>query len=53
MAKPENDRGIYSLISELYVMGEKWEEAEKLKKLMLNEHGRKARGFSFVRSGLR
>ncbi|KAK7337625.1 hypothetical protein VNO77_18208 [Canavalia gladiata] len=54
MARPENDGGIYSLISDLYVMGEKWEEAERLKRLMvLNERVRKTRGFSYVRNGLR
>ncbi|XP_061366292.1 pentatricopeptide repeat-containing protein At1g33350-like [Gastrolobium bilobum] len=46
MAKPEKDGGIYSLISDLYVMGEKLEEAERLKKLVLNKNLRKAREFS-------
>lgn len=53
MIKPENGGGVYSLISDLYVLGEKWEEAERLRKLMINENVRKARGSSFVRSGLR
>ncbi|KAK7284485.1 hypothetical protein RJT34_19231 [Clitoria ternatea] len=52
MAKPESDGGIYSLVCDLYVIGEKWEEAERLKKLMmLNQSARqgKARG---LRSGI-
>lgn len=42
MVKPEDDRGIYRLIHDLYVMGEKWEEAAKL-----------GPGFDFNRSGIR
>ncbi|KAI4301628.1 hypothetical protein L6164_034888 [Bauhinia variegata] len=52
MVKPENNGGVYSLICDLYVLGEKWEEAERLRKLMLDENVRKVRGSSFVRSGL-
>ncbi|XP_004494495.1 pentatricopeptide repeat-containing protein At2g20540-like [Cicer arietinum] len=52
-AKPENDRGLYSLIADLYVIGEKWEEAERLKELMVNERMKQARGLNFVRNGLR
>lgn len=51
MVKPENNGGVYSVISDLYVLGGKWEEAERLRKLMIDENVRKARGSSFVRSG--
>ncbi|CAL0302349.1 unnamed protein product [Lupinus luteus] len=37
MAKPEYDRGVYNLICDLYVMGKKIEEAERVRKLMLND----------------
>ncbi|KAF1894176.1 hypothetical protein Lal_00004098 [Lupinus albus] len=48
MAKPENDRGIYNLVCDLYVMGDKLEEVERVRKLMLNtEHVRNARDSSF------
>jgi pentatricopeptide repeat protein len=50
MVKPENDGGVYSLICDLYVLGEKWDEAERLRKLMAKENVRKARGSSFIRS---
>ncbi|KAF5472206.1 hypothetical protein F2P56_008943 [Juglans regia] len=50
IVKPENDGGVYSLISDLYVLGEKWDEAERLRKLMAEENVRKARGSSFIRS---
>lgn len=54
MAKPENDGGLYRLIADLYVIGEKWEEAERLTKMiMLGESVRQARGFNFGRRGLR
>ncbi|KAF7805001.1 pentatricopeptide repeat-containing protein [Senna tora] len=52
MVKPEKNGGVYTLISDLYVLGDKWEEAEKLRKLMISENVRKVRGSSFVRSGL-
>ncbi|KAB1221584.1 hypothetical protein CJ030_MR2G027103 [Morella rubra] len=46
--KPENDGGVYTIISDLYVLGEKWDEAERLRKLMAKENLRKgSRGTSF------
>ena len=42
--KPENDGGIYSLVSDLYVLNKKWEDAERVRKLMPNQNVRKARG---------
>ncbi|KAL4614345.1 hypothetical protein ACB092_07G047700 [Castanea dentata] len=47
---PENNGGVYSLIADLYVLGEKWDEAEGLRKLMLKDNVKKARGSSFIRS---
>ncbi|KAK9014638.1 hypothetical protein V6N11_005791 [Hibiscus sabdariffa] len=32
--KPESDGGVYSLISDLYVLNEKWDDAERVRKLM-------------------
>ncbi|KAL7241605.1 hypothetical protein ACSBR1_014243 [Camellia fascicularis] len=51
MVKPENDGGDYTLVSDLYVLGEKWDDAERVRKLMVNQNVRKARGSSFIRSG--
>jgi len=53
MSKPENYRGLYSLIADLYVIGDKSEEAERLKKLIIKEHLRQAKGLNFDRNGLR
>ncbi|CAK8544491.1 unnamed protein product [Lathyrus sativus] len=53
MANPENDRGLYNLIADLYVIGEKLEEAERLKKFMVNEHVRQAKGLNFDRNVFR
>ncbi|KAI3455770.1 hypothetical protein Pfo_012433 [Paulownia fortunei] len=52
MVRPENDGGVYSLISDLYVLNGKWSEAERLRKLMLCQNVRKVRGSSFIRSGV-
>jgi hypothetical protein len=52
MANPKNDGGLYSLIADLYVIGGKFEEAERLKKLMLNEHVRQAKGLNLDKNGL-
>lgn len=53
MANPENDRGLYNLIADLYVIGEKLEEAERLKKSMVNEHVKQAKGLNFDRNVIR
>ncbi|KAK4487972.1 hypothetical protein RD792_003711 [Penstemon davidsonii] len=50
MVRPENDGGIYSLISDMYVLSGKWSEAERLRLLMLNQNVRKVRGSSFIRT---
>lgn len=48
MVKPENDGGVFTLICDLYTMDEKWEDAERVRKLMLNQNVRKARGSSVI-----
>ncbi|XP_004293856.1 PREDICTED: pentatricopeptide repeat-containing protein At5g66520-like [Fragaria vesca subsp. vesca] len=48
MVKPENDGGIYSLIAHLYVLGGKWDDAERVRSFMVNHKVRKVRGSSFV-----
>ncbi|XP_050235613.1 pentatricopeptide repeat-containing protein At5g66520-like [Mercurialis annua] len=48
VTKPDNDGGIYTLICDLYTSNERWDDAEKVRKLMLNQHVRKARGSSFI-----
>lgn len=50
VVRPENDGGMYTLISDLYVLRQKWEEAERLRQLMIDANVRKARGSSFVRT---
>ncbi|KAL2524696.1 Pentatricopeptide repeat-containing protein [Abeliophyllum distichum] len=52
MVRPENDGGVYTLIADLYVLSNKWIEAERLRQLMLNQNVRKARGSSFIRNGV-
>lgn len=49
--KPENDGGVYTLICHLFVLNEKWNDAERVRKLMVNRNVRKPRGSSFIRRG--
>ncbi|KAM7524753.1 hypothetical protein LguiA_014655 [Lonicera macranthoides] len=51
VVRPENNGGVYSLICDLYVLCDKWDEAEKMRKLMIKQNVMKARGSSFIRSG--
>lgn len=51
MVKPENDGGVYTLISDLYVLSGKWDDAERVRKLMVNQNVKKTRGSSFIGSG--
>uniref|UniRef100_A0A7N0TA22 Pentatricopeptide repeat-containing protein n=1 Tax=Kalanchoe fedtschenkoi TaxID=63787 RepID=A0A7N0TA22_KALFE len=46
--KPEEDGGVYSLICDLYTMLEKWDDAERIRSLMVNRKVKKARGSSFI-----
>ncbi|KAL8466205.1 hypothetical protein ACS0TY_035352 [Phlomoides rotata] len=41
MVRPENDGGVYSLIADLYVLGGKLSEAERLRELMVKQNVRK------------
>ncbi|CAN6689188.1 unnamed protein product [Malus baccata var. baccata] len=51
MVKPENDGGVYSLLSNLYALGGKWDDAERVRNLMNNQRVRKVGASSIVRSG--
>lgn len=51
MLKPENDGGVYTLISDLLVLSGKWDAAESVRKLMVKQNVQKARGSSFIRNG--
>lgn len=50
--RPEIDGGVYTLISDLYVLNRKWSDAERIRELMLNQKVKKARGSSFITSGI-
>ncbi|XP_043688273.1 pentatricopeptide repeat-containing protein At5g66520-like [Telopea speciosissima] len=50
VVKPENDGGVYSLICDIYVLNEKWDDAERVRNLMINQNVKKVRGSSFIRS---
>ncbi|KGN49540.1 pentatricopeptide repeat-containing protein At5g66520 [Cucumis sativus] len=49
--EPDNHAGVYSLVSDLYVLQDKWDDAENIRNL-LNQHVRKGRAYSLIRSGL-
>ncbi|KAK9070148.1 hypothetical protein SSX86_010548 [Deinandra increscens subsp. villosa] len=51
MLRPEKDGGVYTLIADLFVMGEKWDDAERIRRLMIAQNVRKARGASFISNG--
>ncbi|KAL8199521.1 hypothetical protein R6Q57_013089 [Mikania cordata] len=51
MLRPEKDGGVYTLIADLFVIGEKWDDAERIRKLMVAQNVRKARGASFISNG--
>ncbi|XP_057980306.1 pentatricopeptide repeat-containing protein At5g66520-like [Malania oleifera] len=51
MVKPENDGGVYTLISDLYALNGKWNEVENVRKLMVHQNVKKVRGSSFIGSG--
>ncbi|EOX96821.1 Tetratricopeptide repeat-like superfamily protein [Theobroma cacao] len=50
MIEPESDAGVYSLICDLYVLNGKWDDAERVRKVMVDQNVRKARGSSFITS---
>ncbi|KAJ4975385.1 hypothetical protein NE237_000491 [Protea cynaroides] len=49
VVRPENDGGVYSLICDIYVLNEKWDEAERVRDSMINQNVKKVRGSSFIR----
>jgi len=49
--RPEKDGGVYTLIADLFVMGEKWDDAERIRRLMVTQNVKKARGVSFISNG--
>ncbi|PON84304.1 Pentatricopeptide repeat [Trema orientale] len=51
IVKPDNDGGIYTLIRDFYALGGKWDDAERVKKLMVDQNVRQYKGSSFVGSG--
>lgn len=46
---PENNGGVYTLISDIYVLNNKWDEAERVRRLMEKQNVKKTRGSSFIR----
>nr|XP_043613782.1 pentatricopeptide repeat-containing protein At5g66520-like [Erigeron canadensis]XP_043613783.1 pentatricopeptide repeat-containing protein At5g66520-like [Erigeron canadensis] len=48
MLRPEEDGGVYNLIADLFVMGEKWDDAERMRRLMVRQNVKKARGASYI-----
>lgn len=51
MEIPDDNGGVYTLISDLYAMGDKWNDVERVRKLIDARNARKNRGSSFVESG--
>ncbi|KAK4803063.1 hypothetical protein SAY86_001266 [Trapa natans] len=49
--RPQRDGGVYMLISDLYVLNDKWDEARKIREHMLDQRARKVRGSSFIKTG--
>lgn len=43
MVKPEDDDGVYTVIFDLYILNKKWDDAERLRKLMINQRGKNKR----------
>ncbi|OVA01558.1 Pentatricopeptide repeat [Macleaya cordata] len=50
VVKPESDGGVYTLISDLYSLNGKWEKAQWVRELMVNQNVKKVRGSSFIRT---
>ncbi|KAK1368050.1 putative tetratricopeptide-like helical domain-containing protein [Heracleum sosnowskyi] len=49
--RPENHGGVYTLICDLYNLNHKCNEAERVRKLMVEHNVMKPRGSSFISSG--
>lgn len=52
MVKPENDGGVYTLICDLYVLNDKWDDAESIRQLMASQKTRKLIGSSSIKAGI-
>lgn len=48
--RPETDGGVYTLICDLYAMSGKWDEAQRIRDVMIDKNVRKVRGASFIRT---
>ncbi|RWW62163.1 hypothetical protein BHE74_00030727 [Ensete ventricosum] len=48
MAVPDDDGGVYTLISDLYALGGKWNDVERVRRLMDENFVKKKRGSSFI-----
>ncbi|XP_008795784.2 pentatricopeptide repeat-containing protein ELI1, chloroplastic-like [Phoenix dactylifera] len=48
MAIPNEDGGVYALISDLYALGGRWNDVERVRKLMDKHSVKKSRGSSFL-----
>ncbi|PKI58358.1 hypothetical protein CRG98_021233 [Punica granatum] len=48
VVRPDHDGGVYTLISDLYILSDKWDEAERIRQLMLDQTTRKVRGSSSI-----
>uniref|UniRef100_J3L4Y0 PROP1-like PPR domain-containing protein n=2 Tax=Oryza brachyantha TaxID=4533 RepID=J3L4Y0_ORYBR len=51
MEIPEENGGLYALISDLYAMGGRWEDVIRVRNLMAERNVRKSRGSSTIRVG--
>ncbi|XP_073108306.1 pentatricopeptide repeat-containing protein At5g66520-like [Elaeis guineensis] len=48
MTIPDEDGGVYTLISDLYALGHRWNDVERVRKLMDVHSVKKSRGSSFI-----
>ncbi|CAA7409142.1 unnamed protein product [Spirodela intermedia] len=48
MANPDVDGGVYALVSDLYALGGRWGDAERIRTLMDRDSVKKRRGFSAI-----
>lgn len=48
MANPDGDGGVYTLVSDLYALGGRWGDAERVRTLMDRARVKKRRGFSAI-----
>lgn len=48
MAEPDDDGGVYALVSDLYALGGRWSDVQKVRGLMERLNVKKKRGSSFI-----